>query len=262
MNHITQATQNLTTDFIPFWDESLTYENQKWNFEIVNEANAIRRQELQDVIDTYIMRSNHTMVNQLSAELHAIEDVPVVDPKPTLAEVQAECDRIQAELDAAEAARLAEEARVQDIKDRWALAMEDMHGTWKETGRPHEANPALHLKRIIEEDDQVFLAELEAANTTRKNKADKLNARRALKDSGNKKLLVCSEILNLIRGANSEEGKTEAEIDAMEAQFADIVNALEKGRPSKAKRLIDLVTDPTVADLKVLILEEFAEHGY
>lgn len=64
----------------------------------------------------------------------------------------------------------------------------------------------------------------------------------------------CQKALDLIAGANTGDGKTEAEIDAMEAAFADIHSALKNSRDDKAKRLINLVTDENFSDLKASLL--------
>ena len=65
----------------------------------------------------------------------------------------------------------------------------------------------------------------------------------------------CDNALALVAGFNLDAEKTEEEIDAMEAEFSLVLDALNKRRPEKAKRLIMLVEKEELAELKSEILE-------
>lgn len=259
-NVITVITERLTESFIPYWDEALLYENQPWQFEITNNVNAIERARLNADIHTYVMRGNNVMVTKLTTQLIALQDLPII-PKPSLAEVMAELANYQEELQGDEDLRQAEADRIADIKARFAN-VKDFHACMKEKGKEFSANPALVLKRILEENDQELLTALEEGHVIVKGKKDSELVRANRKNLGAKKKEVCTALLDIVRGFNSESEASEEAIDAMEEGFDSIFNALNKGRPSKARRLIELVTDPSVAELKVLLLEELTELGF
>lgn len=83
--------------------------------------------------------------------------------KPNLARIEEEFEEYKQELIDAENARLAEIARIQDIKDRFN-SISDIRLTIDKAGLSI-TNPAIELKRIIEENDQSRLEVLEAASS-------------------------------------------------------------------------------------------------
>ena len=264
-------TQRLGEHYISTWDENQDYNSQVWDFELINENKELERQNLrdriaeleelklteesQDVIDGY-----DEAILSLNESLDLILDIQYA--KPTFLELEAEWEAWQIELDDERLAREAEEARVEAIKERWnACMLNDMHGVWSHTGKPHVANPALLLKDIIENDDILLLEELESAFVANEAKALALKAVRDIEQKGARKKSDCETLLNIVRGVNSDT-KTEEEVDAMEVAFESILKALQNGRPTKAKKLIELVDDATVTDLKTMLLSKLTELGY
>lgn len=80
--------------------------------------------------------------------------------KPSLEQFQAEFAIYKQELIDLEEARLAEAARVEDIINRFN-SLQDVYRVISEAGY-QIGNPALEMKRIIQENDQARLAEYEA----------------------------------------------------------------------------------------------------
>ena len=65
----------------------------------------------------------------------------------------------------------------------------------------------------------------------------------------------CEDAISYITGMNAESDADEATVDAMMTSFFEIYKALDSGRPSKAVRLINLVTDPAQDALKNELLK-------
>lgn len=80
-------------------------------------------------------------------------------------------------------------------------------------------------------------------------------ARKKRKAKGQKARKKCKDALDYIAGGNLDSELTEEQVDAMQAAFSDIFQALQANRPGKALRLIRLVTDPAYEDLKNNIIE-------
>lgn len=270
---IRHITSELTSDFIPLWEDENWF-SVKWNFELEQEKVDQKRLDLQSEINSEKAKrdliedvespeyAGYTMsINALESELNALVDIPVIT-KPDLVTLLDFWESWMVQLDDERIAREAEEARVKDLTDRFNACMLDMNGMWLETGKPHIANPAILLKDIIKDNDTTLLEELEEAEGKRKIKADKKNAKQEILEKGRAKKVLCECILDLIRGYNTDNGFSEAEIDSLEVAYEDIVNALEKGRPTKAKKMIEAVDDASLATLKEMLLEEFAENGY
>jgi len=181
--------------------------------------------------------------------------------KPTLLEYEAEFALLKDEMIAAEKARLAEIARVEDITKRFR-AIKNIHQVAFNI-KKHQPNMEMELLRIIESDDQVTLSELETENVIVEDKERRRKIREIKKEKGSKKSKVCKEILKLISGDNDEKLKKDSEIDAMLVSFKPIYDALKQNRPMKAKTMINAVPyDGIIDELKDEILEEFTEHGF
>lgn len=83
----------------------------------------------------------------------------------------------------------------------------------------------------------------------------KRKSREARKRKGSLARQKCKDALDYIAGGNLDSELTEEQVDAMQAAFSDIFQALQANRPGKALRLIKLVTDPTYEDFKNNIIE-------
>lgn len=183
--------------------------------------------------------------------------------KPTLLTFQTELDLYKLELTVNENARLAELARVEDIKNRFN-SIKGIHQVLSDAGNPM-ANAALELKRIIEQDDQAKLAEYEAIYVPIKEKQDRKERLQATAEIGRKDRAICEEVLSIIGGLNRQKTLTKEQIDSMVSSFASALNALTLNRPDSAKEAIQaivpdevLITSDDVDD----ILFVFNEKGY
>ena len=179
--------------------------------------------------------------------------------KPTLAEYEAEFALLKQELIDIENARLAEIARREALKVRISK-LEDYHAIATNIGK-HKSNEAVEYKRIIDENDEITLSELEAEYSTYIIKKDKKAIRDNKKEIGIKAKVACEDCLSLISGGNS--GLTDAQIDQMILDFSAIYSALKQRRPNKAKLLISAIPNNGIIDeLKSELLEELTEHGF
>lgn len=97
--------------------------------------------------------------------------------KPTLLEINAEFDRIKAELIAIENARLAEIERVRDLKLRWN-ALEDKRAAFHAVS-PDVPNHALWIKKALANEDHEFI---ESKMVEIETKDDELFAERQLEE--------------------------------------------------------------------------------
>jgi len=127
--------------------------------------------------------------------------------EPTSEELAAEFEIYKDELRAEEEARLVEVARIQDIKDRWA-GLADLNMTMMRLGHDQNIqNYALELTRIIEENDQIRLAELESDDAvyrlemTAQGRIDKLNS---LRDKRKPLLEEADHQINILEDDSSD----------------------------------------------------------
>jgi hypothetical protein len=127
--------------------------------------------------------------------------------EPTSEELAAEFEIYKDELRAEEEARLVELARIQDIKDRWA-GLADLNMTMMRLGHDQTIqNYALELTRIIEENDQIRLAELESDDAvyrlemTAQGRIDKLNS---LRDKRKPLLEEADHQINILEDDSSD----------------------------------------------------------
>ena len=182
--------------------------------------------------------------------------------KPSLQLINDELTDYKAEETAKEDARLAEVARVQDIKDRFN-AIEDIRGAFEKASITAK-NPALELKRIIEEDDQTVLSSLESAATEFNSDKNKKKNREDKKKLGKIAVKACEACLELIAGFNITRSLTAAQKDSMATTYAPLLEALNQKRPGKFKSLVEgLTPDGTLVtdQMKTELLEELAEFG-
>ncbi len=125
--------------------------------------------------------------------------------KPSLDRMNEELNEIKAELTAEENARLAEKARVKEIKDSFR-AIPDIRGAFQKAGL-NIPNPKMELKRIIAENDQTRLALLEAKGaefdveeSTKKTKRN--GKKKQLKDFKKKESseVTLEELVDIVKG--------------------------------------------------------------
>ena len=164
-------TERLSADFISEWDYSKIYDDQAWNYELINLQNQIERDfinmQITSIQELILIETDQLVVDEykisilnLNAQRDQIIDIPAI-LKPTYDSLLLEWETWQAELEAIRLAIIAEANRIKDIKDRWnaigdiRLALEELN--------IKIGNAALELDRIIIEDDQTRLADLEAA---------------------------------------------------------------------------------------------------
>lgn len=183
--------------------------------------------------------------------------------KPTLQTFQTELDLYKVELTSIEDARLAEVARIQDIKDRFN-AIKSIHRVFQSCGKT-QPNSALELKRIIDENDQDTLTNYEIAYIPIKDEEDRKERLANLAKVGEKDRNICQKVLSIIGGFNRDKALTKEEIDSMVVTFGSALNALNLNRPDTAKQLISEITPDgvllTAQDISD-ILFIFQDNGY
>ncbi len=182
--------------------------------------------------------------------------------KPPKSVFEAELVVYKAELSAVEQARLDEVARVDDIKSRFA-AITDLHYAFSEASKDIP-NPAVELQRIIDEDDQTFLSEIEAGWTSAQAKISQETAREAKRAAGASVGNIAKEVVEVIAGHNLSNSLSVADIDQMEADHGAIFDALNKSRPDKAKPLIEAIVPDgsrVTQDMKDDVLAVYAKYG-
>lgn len=152
--------------------------------------------------------------------------------KPTYEQVVAEFSVYKIELIVEENARLDEIARVQDIKERWDN-IDDITGAFYKA-EIVVGNPALELNRIIEENDQSLLSQLESSYAVFKseNSSRKIDLLKIKK--GQEARMKCQNVLDYIAGENLERELTIEQITQMQTAFSEIESALRAGRPDLA----------------------------
>jgi hypothetical protein len=151
-----------------------------------------------------------------------------------------------------ENARLAELARINDIKSRWN-SMPDIRLALTSLGN-YIPNPAIELKRIIAEDDQDYLAQLESAYVIESNNLANKAIKEQRKNSGRIAREACLSALDIIAGYNIERNLTKEQKDQMLVNFSGILQALQSNRPGLALALIT-ATEPD----GVLITQEIKD---
>lgn len=182
--------------------------------------------------------------------------------KPSLIIIQEELVAYKSELTAIEDARLAEIARVQDIKDRVG-AINDIRGALLKASMVI-SNPAKEIERIIREDDQATLSTIESASTEVQADANKKENRKTKKKLGRIAVKACESCLELIAGFNITRNLTAAQKDTMASTYAPLLEALQQKRPGKFKVLVENLTpDGTLVtgQMKTELLEELTEFG-
>lgn len=177
--------------------------------------------------------------------------------KPSKELFDDELAEYKAELSAVEQARLDEVARVEDIKSRWG-AIEDIRGAIAEAGID-VPNPAIEIKRIIEENDQAQLSLLESKGADAKVKADLQKSREERKELGKKKRRACEGALDVIAGYVDQSELDDAQIAQLESDFSQIAQMLRANYAATVKPLIEALSPDGVLvtqELKDDILEE------
>jgi hypothetical protein len=180
--------------------------------------------------------------------------------KPPLENLEAELAQYKEELRVAEQARLDEIARVKDIKDRWSV-ITDIRGVIDAKTWP---NPAKLLEKIIKEDDQAELSNLE--NLWSIYLVDK-----AAKDQEESRDQAIEHLFETIQGCikmvaldNIARGLTSQQKDDQEAMYSNLFKALKDYRPAKFKSLlVEVVVDGTLVnqELKDNLLAYLASRG-
>jgi hypothetical protein len=183
------------------------------------------------------------------------------EEEATQQELDDELVVLKQELTDAENARIAEEARRQDIEDRMA-ALSDLRMIVADLGKD-EPNLALYKKRILDEDLQAELAELEAQNATTQASIDKEAQADARRKSGKAARACCEDVLDIIAGINIEDARSAEDIDALKAAFSAAHELLKDARPVSAKAAIAAITPDALVtqDMLDAVLDEFSRHG-
>jgi len=181
--------------------------------------------------------------------------------KPTLLEYEAEFVIYKQELVDQENARLAEVARVEDIKSRYSILEPYIHSLKIGSTLADQPNPAIILRELTKPEKLIDLELMESKYPSLLAASQKKQIRADKKVIGNKQKAACEECLAIIRGDNN--GKTDADIDSMLTTFAPIYAALIQHRPNKVRTLVEAVPNDGIIDiLKQELLEELAEHGF
>lgn len=179
--------------------------------------------------------------------------------KPTEAQLEAELDLYKADLAAIEQARLNELARIADIESRFH-AIKNIHGVFAELNL-NIPNSALEMKRIIKENDQIFLTQLESAwQSTVEVKYNKSVERETTLKVGRAVRDLSDRVLSLITGYNYSRSLTSEQINVLKTTFSKINELLKDGQPFHAKPLIQAITPDGVLvteEIKQAILEEY-----
>lgn len=182
--------------------------------------------------------------------------------KPSLELFEAELEELKSELNAIENARLAEIARVDDINSRFN-AIPDIRGAIVKASLDIP-NPAIELKRIIEENDQDRLSALEASGAQfdlEYSKKLEIDSKVAI---GSKVKSIAEGLLSIISAHVIENNFTDDDDDTLIANHGDIFQALQSNRITKAKGLIQaIMPDGTLvtSGLKQRLLDFYAQNG-
>lgn len=228
---------------------------------------------IEDTFDTLFVRIMDESLTPAGESAYSVLDVGTdfyddkvifnqVYNKPPRAVFDAELVTYKAELSTVEQARLDEIARVDDIKARFA-AISDLHYSFSEAGKV-VPNPVTQLQRIIDEDDQTYLLEIEAGWVSAQTKMQVTERIESKKKIGRIAASVVQDVLDVIAGHNVTNGLTVAQIDQFESTHTQILGALQSKRPAKAKGLIQAVTpDGTLVtqDMKDDVLAVFSSYG-
>lgn len=182
--------------------------------------------------------------------------------KPSLVILEAELQELKNELTDIERARIDEINRVADIRSRFN-AISDIRGALNKAGLKI-GNPALELKRIIEENDQFRLSALESAfsefeaeQNEAKQKKEEMKIANALVD-------ICLECVKIVMKHNIKNGLSKEQKDQQALDYSDLFDSLSKWRPGKLKSSISATTPDGVLvkqDLKDELLNFLSESG-
>jgi len=171
---------------------------------------------------------------------------------PTLEAAQADFLIYKQELLDAENARLAEIARVEDIKSRWSLVT-DIRAV------VNASNPALELKRIIDEDDQATLTQIELDWDSHASDLSSKHEKSVRKELGKRAREACLGALDVVAGWNLERELTTDQVDQMTSSFSTILQLLQSNRFSSARAaIVEITPDGTLVtqEMKDEILEQ------
>ena len=179
--------------------------------------------------------------------------------KPSLQLFSDELIEYKGELTDAENARLAEVARIEDIKTRFN-AISDIRGAIGKAGLSIQ-NPAKELERIIEENDQDRLSAIELAWTAFQSEDLVENQQDEVAD---KLINICHGCIKIMMKHNLKNGLSAAQKDQQAVDYASAMNALNSWRPGKFKSEITALTpDGTLVkqDLKDELLAYLTGNG-
>ena len=164
----------------------------------------------------------------------------LIIPVDLEAQLNAEFLVYQQELLNEENARLAEIARMQDLKDR-VKALKDINRTHFNLN-PDIPNVTLWIKENIYEADPTSAENnLQALETEDANVKTAKDAQVVIDNkvaTGQFVRKVCSYILDLVIGNNKEKNLTEAQLNQMEVDYANVFKHLQNYRPIDAKNAI------------------------
>ena len=182
--------------------------------------------------------------------------------KPEEALFDAELVEVKAELTVLEQARLDELARIKDLTDRFN-AIPDVRGAISKTA--HEIpNPAIELKRIVEENDNARLVELESASTVFEAEQVQVAAAKQANDLVESVVDTCLGFVKIVMKSNITRGLTTGQKDQQATDYSEVFESIKDWRPGKAKALIAALTpDGILVDqaLKDDLLEFLTSKG-
>lgn len=182
--------------------------------------------------------------------------------KPSLVEFNAELENYKAELTQIENDRLNEIARVEDIKNRF-LSLQNIRPILSHLGLDIP-NLALELKRIIKEDDQNFLSNLETAAIT---VDQEIEAQKQLENEmkiADGLIQLCLGCIKIVMKHNIRNSLTKEQKDQQALTYSDAFGALKDWRPGSFKSAITaLVPDETLVkqDLKDELISFLEKNG-
>ena len=189
----------------------------------------------------------YTLIDQNEQESLSMYERLELHPsleKPTLQELEDEFAVLKAEMIVAEEARLAEVARIEDLKSRWS-AMDDKMPAFLQVVPDTPNSEAYFRDHILGESDKALaesrLAAIEAKHAEVSQAKAVEEQKRQLKSQGAKDRALCQEVLDLIAGINRDRALTIEQISQMQSIFSDAEAALRAGRPDLAKSLIQAI---------------------
>lgn len=182
--------------------------------------------------------------------------------KPSLQLFTDELEEYKAELTSYENARIAEIDRVEDIKLRFG-AIGDIRGAIMKAGLSI-INPAIELERIIKENDQPRLIELESAYTEFQAEETEKAAKRARAEVSRRLVDMCHGCVQIIMEHNIDNGLSGDQKDQQSVDYAPVFDALQKWRPGKFKNAVSAISpDGTLVTqaMKDELLAFLSENG-